>query len=590
MPFPPAFLDELVARNPIEDVVGQYVQLKRSGANYFGLCPFHSEKTGSFSVAPNKQIYYCFGCHKGGGVINFIMDIENLSYPDAVRFLAKRAGLEVPEDDRYQSRYREQERLWKLCKEAARFFHEQLKSDAGRPGRNYLAGRGMDWQTVTKFGIGFAVDDWHTLENEMRKRGYSREELLAADLIGTSEKNGKTNDYDRFRNRVMFPLIDVRGNVVGFAGRTLDKNVEGRKYLNSKDTLIFNKRNFVFGMNLAKKSKQGRIILCEGPMDAIACHQFGFDCAVASQGTALTQEQINIIGKYTDQVVMTFDSDFAGQNATQRAISMFEKAGISVRILKLEGAKDADEFLHKYGADRFSVLLEGSSDQAEYRLQSLQSQYDLRVDEQRIEFLKKAAVLISGFGNAVEREIYGAKAAEAAGVSLEAMQLEIKKAYKNRLRREQKQEDAKSLSPATQLQPAAKGLRYDNLQSARAEEIILRQILREPSQFEQLKSLSAEEFSSPLLGRAYQALQDRYQQGLTVSLAVLEDFTSEELTHLSTVVSAQDEPLNEQALRDCAEKVHEEHNKARIKAQTAPDADTLRAYSEQMKHKKRYGG
>ncbi len=586
MAFPPAFLDELIARNPIEDVVGQYVQLKRSGANYFGLCPFHSEKTGSFSVAPNKQIYYCFGCHKGGGVINFIMDIENLSYPDAVRFLAKRAGLEVPEDDRYQSRYREQERLWKLCKDAARFFHQQLKSDAGKPGRAYLAGRGMDWQTVTKFGIGFAVDDWHTLENAMRKQGYTREELIAADLVGEREKDGRRYSYDRFTNRVMFPLIDVRGNVVGFAGRTLDANYQGRKYLNSKDTLIFNKRNFVFGMNLAKKSKQGRIILCEGPMDAIACHQFGFDCAVASQGTSLTQEQINIIGKYTDQVVMTFDSDFAGQNATQRAITMFEKAGISVRILRFEGAKDADEFLHKYGADRFSVLLEGSADQADYRLQSLKSQYDLSKDDQKVEFLKKAAVLISGFPNAIEREIYGAKAAEAAGITPDAMKLEISRAYKNRRRREQKKEEEKNLSPVTALQPAARGLRYDNIRSARAEEVVLRQVLRDASQFELLKDLPPEAFSAPVLGKAYAALRERYRAGHDVSLAVLQDFTPEELAHLTGVARANDEPVSEQALRDCAAAILEEHQKS----QQGQGEDALRATLERMKNKKGYGG
>ena len=586
MAFPPAFLDELVARNPIEDVVGQYVQLKRSGANYFGLCPFHSEKTGSFSVAPNKQIYYCFGCHKGGGVINFIMDIENLSYPDAVRFLAKRAGLEVPEDDRYQSRYKEQERLWKLCKEAARFYHQQLKSDEGKRGREYLLSRGLDWQTVTKFGIGFAADRWHDLENAMRQKGFTREELLAADLIGTSRKNEKSFDYDRFTNRVMFPLIDVRGNVVGFAGRTLDPNYQGRKYLNSKDTLIFNKRSFVFGMNLAKKSKQGHILLCEGPMDAIACHQYGFDCAVASQGTSLTQEQINIIGKYTDEVIMTFDSDFAGQNATQRAITMFQKAGITVRILKLEGAKDADEFLHKYGADRFQVLLSGSKDQAEYRLQSLKAQYDLSKDEQKVEFLKKAAQLISGYPSPVEREIYGAKAAEAAGISLDAMKLEISKAFRNRKRRERQQEEAKNLSPAARLQPEEKGLRYDNLHSARAEEIVLRQILREPAQFELLKTLKEEEFSSPLLGRAFSLLRSRYQQGLSVCLPVLEEFSREEMNLLTRVAEREDEPISEQALQDCVQAIQSENRKKHL----GKDEDALRAFSEEMKQKKGYGG
>ena len=586
MAFPPAFIDELVARNPIEDVVGQYVQLKRSGANYFGLCPFHSEKTGSFSVAPNKQIYYCFGCHKGGGVINFIMDIENLSYPDAVRFLAKRSGLEVPEDEQYQSRYREQERLWKLCKDAARFFHEQLRSEAGKEGRAYLAQRGMDRQTVTKFGIGYAVDDWHTLENAMKQRGYTLEELVAADLVGKSEKNGKVNFYDRFRHRIIFPLIDVRGNVVGFAGRTLDKDVKGQKYLNSKDTLIFNKRSFVFGMNLAKKSKQGRILLCEGPMDAIACHQFGFDCAVASQGTSLTQEQINIIGKYTDQVVMTFDGDFAGQNATERAITMFERAGIRVRILRFEGAKDADEYLHKFGADRFSMLLDGSENQAEYRLQTLMSHYDLTKDDQKIEFLKKAAVLIAGYPSTVEREIYGAKAAEAAGISAESMKVEITKAYRRRSAAEKRREEEKSLAPAVLQQPLVKGIRYDNIRSASAEEILLRLLLRDPALFPMVRQLRSKEFSCPLLGRAYDALRSRYEAGLSVSLAVLEGFSTDELTHLSAVAQKQDERYSEQALQDCMRTIQEEYEKTHL----PQSEDALRSYSQRMKEKKSYGG
>ncbi len=314
MAFPAAFIDELIARNPIEEVVGQYVQLKRSGSNYFGLCPFHGEKTASFSVAPNKQMYYCFGCHKGGGVIDFVKEIEGLSYPDAVRFLAKRANLEVPEDERYQSQYKEQERLWRLCKDAARFYHEMLKSDAGKHAREYLVRRGLDWATVVKFGLGFAPDDFHALIPAMEQKGYTREELVAANLAAVSQKNAK-NVYDRFRNRIMFPQIDLRNNVIGFAGRALDKEARA-KYINPTETLIFSKRKFLYAMNLAKKTKRPYIILCEGPMDAIACHQYGFDCAVASQGTALTEDQVNIISKYTDQVLMTYDNDAAGQNAT----------------------------------------------------------------------------------------------------------------------------------------------------------------------------------------------------------------------------------------------------------------------------------
>ena len=334
MPFPPAFIDEVIARNPIEDVVGQYVTLKRSGSNLFGLCPFHGEKTASFSVAPDKGMFYCFGCHKGGGVINFEMEIEGLSYGDAVRALAKRAGLEVPEDEQYQSRYRQQERLWALHKEAARFFHSCLYAPMGASALEYARGRGMSQATLTKFGIGYAPDSWSDLVDAMRKKGYTDQELRDSGLVTVSKKNG--NLFDRFRDRLMFPIIDVRGNVIGFGGRIMnDRDKNAAKYLNSPETLIFNKRKNLFALNYAKKSKMGYLILVEGYMDAIALHQYGFDCAVASLGTALTDDGATLLSRYTDQVVLIYDGDTAGQNATQRAIPMLEKAGLQVKVLKM---------------------------------------------------------------------------------------------------------------------------------------------------------------------------------------------------------------------------------------------------------------
>ena len=352
MAFPPSFIDELIARNPIEDVVGQYVTLKRSGANLFGLCPFHGEKTASFSVAPDKGIYYCFGCHKGGGAINFMMEVEGLSYPDAVRKLAQRAGMEVPEDEQYQSRYRQQERLWALMKEAARYFHGKLYAPEGAEGLAYAQKRGMPKGTLTKFGIGFAPNTWNGLCDAMRAKGYTDQELKDAGLV--SEKNGRI--YDRFRNRLMFPIIDTRGNIIGFGGRVMDDSTP--KYLNSPETLIFNKRKNLFGLNLAKKSKLGYLILVEGYMDAIALHQYGFDCAVASLGTSLTEEHATLLSRYTEQVYLIYDADEAGQRAAQRAIPMLEKVGIQVKVLQMKDAKDPDEFLHKFGRDKFKLLLE----------------------------------------------------------------------------------------------------------------------------------------------------------------------------------------------------------------------------------------
>ena len=427
MPFPQPFLDALVERNPIEEVVGQYVTLTRKGSNLFGLCPFHSEKTGSFSVAPEKGIYYCFGCHKGGGVINFIMEIESLSYPDAVRFLAKRAGLEVPEDEEYRAQYKRTERLYALCKDAARWFRKQLLADAGREARDYIVKRGLSAQTVNRFGLGFSPNEWSALMDAMQKQGYTQKELLDAGLAVNGKKGGV---YDRFRNRLMFPIIDIRGNVIGFGGRVMDDSTP--KYLNSPETEIFNKRKNLFALNIAKKSKQGRMILTEGYMDAISLHQYGFDCAVASLGTSLTEEHAAILAKYVPEVVLTYDGDEAGQNATRRAIPMLEKVGLRVKVLRMQGAKDPDEFLKKYGADRFSLLLDKSENQAEYQLESLKRKYDLTDDEQRVEFLQKAAQLISTFPSAVQREIYGARAAEAAGISADAMKLEVTKAYKKR--------------------------------------------------------------------------------------------------------------------------------------------------------------
>lgn len=582
MAFSPAFLDELNQRNPIEDVIGQYVALTRKGSNLFGLCPFHGEKTASFSVAPEKGIYYCFGCHKGGGAVNFIMEIENLTYPDAVRFLAKRAGLEVPEDDREKSQYKKKERLWALCKEAARFFNSQLKTSAAAPARAYIAKRGLSASTVTRFGLGFAPDTWSSLMDAMIAKGYTKEELLETGLVSKNEKKGTL--YDRFRNRLMFPIIDIRGNVIGFGGRVMDDSTP--KYLNSPETIIFNKRRNLFAMNIVKKSKQGFVILTEGYMDAITLHQYGFDCAVASLGTSLTQEHADMLSKYTNEVVLTYDGDAAGQNATARAIPMLEKVGLHVKVLRMQGAKDPDEFLHKYGADRFKLLLEGSENQAEYRLRSLQMQFDLSLDEQKVEFAKQAAKLISGYSSAVEREIYGARAAEMADLTVEAMKLEINKAYRHRVAAQKKTQEKKDLEAAAARQPKTREFRYDNMRSAMAEESLIRMLLREPALFDRTKELSMECFSVPMFGRVFDALQKRWEQELSVTLSVLEELlTPAEMSHLTAVLQQQDSPLSDDAFTDCLRIIREEHQKSNFSG-----VDDLRAMQERLRKQKGYGG
>lgn len=580
MAFPQAFIDELVARNPIEDVVGQYVNLRRSGANMFGLCPFHGEKTASFSVAPDKGIYYCFGCHKGGGVINFQMEIDGLSYPDAVRALAKRVGMEVPEDEQYQSRYRQQERLWALHKEAARFFHSQLYAPVGKDALNYAFGRGMPKSTLTTFGIGYAPDSWDSMVKALRAKGYTDQELIDSGLVTVSRKNGSL--FDRFRDRLMFPIIDVRGNVIGFGGRIMNnKDKSAAKYLNSPETLIFNKRKNLFALNLAKKSKLGYLILVEGYMDAIALHQYGFDCAVASLGTALTEDGAALLSRYTDQVVLIYDGDNAGQNATKRAIPILEKAGLQVKVLQMRDAKDPDEYLKKFGADKFKLLLEESSNRVEYQLNAIRRQYDLREDDQRVKFLQECADLISSLQSPVQRDVYGSRVAEEAKISTEAMHLEIEKAQKRRAYREKKRQENIDLAPAKALQPKSRTIRYDNMKSAMAEEGVLALILREPALLEQAKELRGENFSSELLGRVFEQLKNRYQNGWEVSIAVLEDLSADEMSHVAGILQRQQGPVSEQAFQDCVRTIRAEYEASSVSSE-----DDLLAYQNKLKERK----
>ena len=578
MAFPPAFLDELAARNPIEEVVGQYVSLKRSGANLFGLCPFHGEKTASFSVAPDKGIYYCFGCHKGGNAVNFMMEIEGLSYPDAVRSLAKRVGMEVPDDEQYQSKYRQQERLWALHKEAARFFHMKLQAPEGAAALQYALGRGMPKSTIINFGIGYAPDTWSSLVDHLRKKGYTDQELRDSGLVTVSKKNG--NLFDRFRDRLMFPIIDVRGNVIGFGGRIMKNDPNAAKYLNSPETLIFNKRKNLFGLNVAKKTKHPYMILVEGYMDAIALHQYGFDCAVASLGTSLTEEHAVLLSRYTENVVLIYDGDEAGQRAAQRAIPMLEKAGLSIKVLQLQGAKDPDEYLKKFGADKFQLLLNDSSNRVEYQLNAIRKKYDLGVDDQRVKFIAEAAEFVSTLSNAVQREIYGNRVAEAAGISFEAIKIEVNKAYKRRVAREKKKQERIDLAPAANLQPKSRSIRYDNMRSAMAEETVLSMVLKSAALLDQTTQLKPEHFSSELLGRVYGQFVNRHKQGLEINLTGLE-LSGDEMSHIAGIAQRQTGPVNERALEDCVRTILAEYRKSNVSSK-----DDLLAFQEKMKERK----
>ena len=579
MAFSPAFLDELMARNPIEDVVGQYVTLKRSGANLFGLCPFHGEKTASFSVVPDKGMYYCFGCHKGGGAVNFLMEIEGLSYPDAVRNLAARVGLAVPDDEQYESQYKKQERLWAANKEAARFFYAQLYAPIGKAALEYAYGRGMPKATLTNFGIGYAPDTWDSLVKHLRSKGYTDEELKDSGLVTVSQKNG--NLFDRFRDRLMFPIIDVRGNVIGFGGRIMKKDENAAKYLNSPETLIFNKRKNLFALNLAKKSKLDYLILVEGYMDAIALHQYGFDCAVASLGTALTADGATLLSKYTQQVVLIYDGDTAGQNATQRAIPLLERAGLKVRVLQLQGAKDPDEYLKKFGADKFKLLLEDSANRIEYQLNAIFKKYDLRIDDQKVQCVQEASDLIATLDSPIKREIYGKRVAEAAGISDKAVELEVQKAGVRRRNRQKRAQEKIDLAPAQQFQRrGSTNVRYDNVKSGVAEQRLIAMALREPALLDLAGDLQPEQLSVPLFTRVFAQMMERHRQHQSIALAVLTDISADEMSHLAAMLYEQD-VVNEAAFADCIRTIKDEYQSGHVSS----DED-LRAIQKRMQQRK----
>ena len=583
--FSQTFLDELIARNDIVDVVGSYVSLTPKGGSYWGCCPFHNEKTPSFHVLQDKQFYHCFGCKKGGGVINFIMEIENLSYPDAIRFLAKRVNMEVPEDRESADADRLRKRLLALNRDAARWYYGVLQSPDGAAVRAYLDKRAISRKIAVRFGMGASMDSWDALLRAMTAQGYTKQELLAAGLIVANKSGGF---YDKFRNRLMLPVIDVRGDVVGFGSRVIDKSEP--KYMNSTETPVYSKRRVLYGLNLAKKTKRPNMILCEGNLDVVTLHQAGFDNAVASMGTALTTEQIRLLGRYTKELVLCYDNDNAGQLATQRALEMLNNTEFTVRVLKLprrlvDGEyvkQDADDFIKFQGAPAFERLLSGSENGVEFRMSQVAAKYDLRSDQGRIDYTAEVSQVLSELDNAVEREVYANRAAEAAGLSPDAMRQEVERAARKRRYSDRKKRERQELNPAMTMQPAARGSRYTNLRSAMAEEGVIRLLHLDPTLFGDAPPLRPEEFSSPLLGKIYGAMWPRRYDRTGLS-ALTGELTGEEMSHLTTLLQKPESTANApQALADYIRVIREEQAK-----RDGSGIDPLLLAMETFKDKKR---
>ena len=554
MRFPDNFIKDLTERNDIVEVVSEYVQLgRRSGTNMFGLCPFHNEKTPSFSVNPDRQIYHCFGCGKGGGVINFVMEVENLSFPEAVEKLARRAGMAMPEQE-FDPQSKKRARLIALNRDAAAFFYSQLSTPAGKAACEYMIKRQISPVTAKNFGLGCAPDSWNSLIDAMRAKGYSMAELTEAGLAKPGRNNGF---YDTFRNRLMFPVIDVTGKVIGFSGRILGDGEP--KYLNSPETLIFRKSSNLFAMNLAKKSKSGYIILSEGNIDVVSLHQAGFDSAVASLGTSLTKEQAKLISNYTSQVIIAYDNDTAGVKAAQRAIEIFEKLDVKVKILRMSGAKDPDEFIKQKGAGAFRNLLEASEDQVDYRLRAVREKYDLSLDEQRVAYLKEATYLLAGLPGAAERQVYAKRVAELAGVNGDVIAAEVERVRKGIISKAARDERKAAVRPEQMIQPTDRSLRYENPASAVAEEGVIRLLYLEP-ELAEYPLPTAEDFSSEALRHLFAVITGMLKDHRPVTPATLGSELSKEEMNLFISIIQKPEKLSDsrQTMADYRKRIETE--------------------------------
>ena len=579
MAFPENFLQELIDRNDIVDVVGSYVRLtKRSGSNQFGLCPFHSEKTPSFSVSADKQIYHCFGCGKGGGVINFVMEIEGLSYPEAVEFLANRVGMKMPEEEN-SSESRRKRRLLELNREAARFFFSEMTKPTGRAAALYMENRQIAPSVAKRFGLGYAPDTWDSLADAMRAKGFTEREMLDAGLVRSGKSGGV---YDTFRNRLMFPVIDVKGDVIGFSGRALGDFEP--KYMNSPETPVFSKSRNLFALNLAKKSKSGYIILAECNIDVVMMHQAGFDSAVASLGTSLTAEQARLISRYTNEVVIAYDSDGAGKKASQRAIGLLEKLDVRVRVLAMNGAKDPDEFIKKNGADAFRNLLERSANHIDYRLQTVSDKYDLAIDEQKVSFIKEAAELIATLPGSVERQVYAMRVAAMANVPENVIADEVGKRRKKAARTAARELEKAAMHPERRMQPNEKEFAYENPASAAAEEGLIRLLFLDPGLFRGRDRPDSTIFSSKVLKNIFDVLYEKFERREPLSIAGIgQALSPQEISLLVKIIQKPEMLRNgDKALNDYLE---------RIKQQSIDSTEQdLRALANRLKETKGYEG
>ena len=588
MPFPDSFLQELKLRSDITEIASSYVNLKRHGRNMVGLCPFHGEKTPSFNIYTESGSFYCFGCGAGGDVITFIMKIENLDYVEAVKFLAQRAGMEMPENTYDDSLSKLRMRIYEANREAARFFHATLLSQRGQSGLNYLRGRALSDRTIRHFGLGFADDDWNSLCNHLKNKGFSEYEIYSANLA-FRRKNGN-GIYDRFVNRVMFPIIDLRGNVIAFGGRIMTD--EKPKYLNTSDTPVFKKSENLFSLNNAKSSGTRTLILCEGYMDVIALNQAGFTNAVATLGTALTNEQAVLMKRYADEVIICYDADGAGQKATARAIDILRNAGLPIKILTVPSGKDPDEFIRSKGENgpaAFKLLIEKCGNDIGYRLMKLKENYNLNTTDGKVAFLNEAVKIVATIESPIERDVFASKLCAELEIDKNAFLEQISK-VKRRDRRENIKKETRQIQAELNGQSdKINREHYKKPRSSSAEEALLVYLINNPDYANSISErVTPDKFSNSLIKRYYEYVLSKIKSGYEPLTSVSSDFNSDEVSYLYKLISTTIPAAStREAVEEYINVINEESNKLTSDKLADMSADDINDYIMKMKQNKK---
>lgn len=568
-----SFLQELRLKTDVVDLISSYVSLKKRGNTYVGLCPFHNEKTPSFTVYENTQSFYCFGCGAGGDSVSFMRKIENLDYIDAVKVLAQRAGMQMPDEGYDDSLSKKRKTILQINRETARFYHNYMMSEQGKVGLQYFLNRGLSQKTIRHFGLGYAPNKWDELFKHLKSKGYDVSDILTAGVV----RKGEKGYYDYFRNRVMTPIIDVRGNFIAFGGRVLDDSKP--KYINTSDTLVYKKTNEVFGLNYAKDSGKDSLILCEGYMDVIAMHQAGFTNAVAGCGTALTNEQVRLLSRYAKEIILVYDNDEAGQKALNKAISLFDQVDVKISIPTLSGGKDPDEIIKNLGRARFADMLENSSNEVEFAIMKLRRGFNLQTTQGKSQFAGEAVKILAN-ATPIERDLYLSRLADELGIEKRALQAQLAE-YSSRMAKGQKKREYNKIIDDDLRRTRKESFEADtSTVSLKAQARVIGLLMTYPDCYLLCKDLSSEEFTAGFYRKAYEAVTQRIKDNLSLELIMFnEEFTDDEMGKFTQLVSVSQNSSNpKKEFTDCINVIDNEYKKQNSKSTSEMNDDDFRNF------------